>query len=207
MLVCIPVWITATYRNEYVRNTITAGWLPILSAMAISRWAVRHFDSFAFIAGNAGMPLLIPVFNGIAGSIGSIFTSRISSALHAGSEEEYRKARNVLFVLNCLTQSGFLLVTNLLGLVHVDLPLFALYMTASLALSAIMLILAERMTLEFWRRGYDPDNCVLPLLTALGDVLGTTILVVVFGAHKLIVNPAGGAPARPTLGAHAASAQ
>ncbi|KAG5463426.1 MAG: hypothetical protein BJ554DRAFT_7652 [Olpidium bornovanus] len=200
MLACIPVWATVICRNEYARRLIGAG----ASGLILEK----------FIAADVGMALLAPVFNvfshysygfyllliGIGGNIGSIFASRISSALHAGSEEAYGDARNMLFMLSVPNHAGFLLVTHLLGIghVHVDLSFFALYMAASLVLSAIMLFLAERMTLAFWRRGCDPDNCVLPLLTALGDVFGTALLVIVFAVYKLI-DSAGGEPTTPAV--------
>ena len=43
-----------------------------------------------------------------------------------------------------------------------------------------MLILARFLVNIFWNRGMDPDTCAIPLLTSLGDLLGTVFLLSVF---------------------------
>lgn len=40
----------------------------------------------------------------------------------------------------------------------------------------ILLVVADWMVHFIWKRGYDPDNIVIPFLTALGDLLGTGLL-------------------------------
>ena len=42
-----------------------------------------------------------------------------------------------------------------------------------------MLLIARGMVTFFWRMQLDPDDHVIPLLSALGDVLGTGLLATV----------------------------
>lgn len=189
MLVCIPVWIRMIYRNEYVKDLLTIGWVPIFSAMLISSCAGMILERF--IEKDAGMALLSPVFNGIGGNISCIYASRISTALHAGTEESYTKVEIVLFLLNIPCQIIFLSLARIMGIGHVETRFifFGLYMMASIVFSAIMLKFSKWLTLQFWKKGYDPDNCALPLLTALGDLAGNTLLVVVFSIYSILVTP------------------
>jgi len=41
---------------------------------------------------------------------------------------------------------------------------------------AILLHVCNVLVLRLWRKGDDPDNCAIPYLTALGDLLGTGLL-------------------------------
>jgi solute carrier family 41 len=40
----------------------------------------------------------------------------------------------------------------------------------------ILLLVADWMVHFIWKHGYDPDNIVIPFMTALGDLLGTGLL-------------------------------
>lgn len=44
----------------------------------------------------------------------------------------------------------------------------------------ILLVLTRFLVNIFWYRGMDPDTCAIPLLTSLGDLLGTVFLLSVF---------------------------
>ena len=44
----------------------------------------------------------------------------------------------------------------------------------------ILLYMADLLVRGMWRRGLDPDNFSIPYLTALGDLLGTSLLALSF---------------------------
>ena len=50
---------------------------------------------------------------------------------------------------------------------------------------AVMLLIARGMVAFFWRHQLDPDDHVIPLLTAVGDVLGTAFLAAVLYVHDV----------------------
>lgn len=71
-----------TYRNAYVRELLTGGWVPLIVAMFISSGAGLVLDHF--VLRFQGFALLAPVVTGLPGACGAIFASRISTVLHSG---------------------------------------------------------------------------------------------------------------------------
>lgn len=78
---CI-LFFVAAYRNAYVRELLSSGWIPLLIAMFISSGAGLVLDSF--VQRFEGYALLAPVVTGLPGACAAIFVSRTSTALHAG---------------------------------------------------------------------------------------------------------------------------
>jgi solute carrier family 41 len=72
----------ATYRNAYVRELLSSGWVPLLIAMFISSGAGLLLDTF--VQRFEGFALLGPVVTGLPGACAAIFVSRTSTALHSG---------------------------------------------------------------------------------------------------------------------------
>jgi len=44
----------------------------------------------------------------------------------------------------------------------------------------VLLLICARLVHAIWDRGFDPDQLAIPLMTALGDLLGTVALVACF---------------------------
>lgn len=57
-----------------------------------------------------GVALLTPVLIGLAGNLGSIYASRISTSLHAETKENYRVVEYTLLAMNIPVQIIFLLI-------------------------------------------------------------------------------------------------
>jgi solute carrier family 41 len=53
-----------------------------------------------FVDSYKGLALLIPVLNGLTGNVGSIYASRISTALHADRQEGYKQVEKILLIMN-----------------------------------------------------------------------------------------------------------
>lgn len=63
---------------------------------------------------------------------------------------------------------------------HMTILFYVFYVTAA-ALQVFILMVATRFVVHLlWYRGMDPDTCAIPLLTAVGDLLGTVFLLFVF---------------------------
>lgn len=77
--------------------------------------------------------------------------------------------------------SGFLLVSNIFNLIN-------------FVQVVVLLWVCQWMVAFMWSRGVDPDNAAIPYLTALGDLLGTMFLFIVFllldsvKSHEIVVN-------------------
>jgi solute carrier family 41 len=176
----IPLWIRMVLHNEHSRAIVKTGWTPLIASMLISSLAglilERYIDKFA------GMALFVPVLNGITGNLASIFTSRLSTALHSNQPEPYLRVGWVLFVLNFPTQWIFLACVHWAQLGHIvmDTKVFVVYTIVSTLVVLVLLVVGKVLTDTLWTWGYDPDNYALPYLAAIGDVVGTSMLVLAF---------------------------
>ncbi|THV06915.1 hypothetical protein K435DRAFT_742928 [Dendrothele bispora CBS 962.96] len=72
-----------TLRNPYVKDLIKEGWTPLFGAMIISSTTGIVLD--LFVSRYEGFALLAVVISGLPGAVGSIFISRLSTALHAAA--------------------------------------------------------------------------------------------------------------------------
>ncbi|CAL1595574.1 unnamed protein product [Knipowitschia caucasica] len=151
----------------------------------------------------AGIIVYAPVINGIGGNLVSIQSSRISTGLHKkypsgevpddrtgcyspclaffGSGPNHRSAQ-VLLSLVIPGQLIFLFSIHVLkGAYTLPSPLFTfLFISASVIQVVALLVIAEYMVHCLWRKQKDPDSYSIPYLTALGDLLGTGLLALVF---------------------------
>ncbi|KAF9426126.1 hypothetical protein BGZ94_006926 [Podila epigama] len=182
LLMLIPGWLYYVRSNKFVSEVVKEGWVPVFAAMVIASTAgltlERYINQFP------GMAMISPVLNGLTGNIGSIYASRISTALHANIEENYRRTEKTLFLVHIPIEILFLSVVGILQLGDVQWSVGVVvgYAAVSLILVTVALFLAKGITRLFWKWGYDPDNYALPILTSLIDVLGTAFLVAGFGA-------------------------
>lgn len=82
LIVVCCVMILMTLRNVYVGELVADGWTPLFAAALISSVAGLLLDKNA--ARYDGLALLAPVVSGLPGVAAAVFTSTLSSALHAG---------------------------------------------------------------------------------------------------------------------------
>jgi len=60
-------------------------------------------------------------------------------------------------------------------------PLFLIfYLVAAVIQVAVLLYMCQILVYWMWKRGVDPDNAAIPYLTAIGDLLGTSLLATAF---------------------------
>ena len=92
------------------------------------------------------------------------------------------KSQLTLFSLITPLLLGFLVSLEIfdLGKIEISLIFVAAIVIVGMVQVAILLGAARAMVAFFWSFKLDPDDFVLPLLTALGDVVGTGILVGAF---------------------------
>ncbi|KAL0977863.1 hypothetical protein UPYG_G00162330 [Umbra pygmaea] len=203
-LVLIPMWAVIAQRSPPIREVLRSGWQPVIVAMSISSIGGLILEKTVSNPNFEGMAVFTPVLNGVGGNLVAIQASRISTYFHywstpgtlpckmtqpwpdpcltfCSSGVNSRSARVLVF----LVIPGHLLFLYTIYLLkggHGALtPAFVcLYLCAALLQVVILLYLADLMVRWIWLRGLDPDNYSIPYLTALGDLLGTGFLALIF---------------------------
>eukprot|EP00160_Parvularia_atlantis_P005939 Unigene15160_Nuclearia_a/m.45391 Unigene15160_Nuclearia_a/g.45391 ORF Unigene15160_Nuclearia_a/g.45391 Unigene15160_Nuclearia_a/m.45391 type:complete len:389 (+) Unigene15160_Nuclearia_a:219-1385(+) len=179
--VMVPMAMRLTAMHNDTSRVLIDGWQPLLLGLGISSAAGALLGS-SIERLDGGITVLLPVINGVGGNIAGIFASRTASSLH--KREKRDRSRSVelsLLLLTVPTHTVFLCVMWLL-MAHervFSLLFVALFLGAALCQVALLLFLAEIFADRAWRAGQDPDNHVVPYLTALGDALGTLSLVAI----------------------------
>ncbi|XP_065350148.1 solute carrier family 41 member 1-like isoform X2 [Cloeon dipterum] len=201
-----PLWVWIAKRNKYTREVLYTGWTPVVIAMIISSFGgfilegmVAHFEGFAVFQ---------PVINGVGGNLVAVHASRISTSLHRDFQpgmlddeegghssvcitpgQSFRgknKHSRTCRILMCMVVPGHLIFVYTIhyiktGNLGLSLLFLAGYLVAAQIQVGILLYIAYIMTHWMWKRRIDPDNSAIPYLTAMGDLLGISLLAMAFG--------------------------
>ncbi|MFC6905396.1 magnesium transporter [Halalkalicoccus tibetensis] len=136
-----------------------------------------------------GLLLLLPAFLATRGGVYGSLGARLSSGLHQGvieprfeRDERLTNAVVASFV-NGMAVSVFIAVVAYLVLLVSGgegslLQLVGVMVIAGFLSALLMLSVLVAVVFVGYRRGYDPDNIVGPLVTTLGDVFGVFFLLV-----------------------------
>jgi mgtE-like transporter len=136
--------------------------------------------------------VMLPPFVAIAGNLGAILASRLSSAAHLGlitmtgpPDRLVLQNLGVIMVLSVLTFGALaVLVYILSGMAGFASPgvgsLLFISLVGGLVLTVATSFTAYRVTVYTFRKGDDPDNVVIPIITSTMDALGTGLLVLLF---------------------------
>ncbi|KAI6175263.1 hypothetical protein M3Y97_00669300 [Aphelenchoides bicaudatus] len=203
VLVCFLLstilWISIARRNPTTLEVLKHGWYIILIAMLISssggyvlKFAVQRFKALAAFQ---------PVINGVGGNLVAVQASKISTYLHRVGKPGLLPANKLITYANPLrtfmlkeeesVHAWFLLLMSIPG--HtVFLVILFLIQSGGLfpykfylfyifvGLVAILLYICQFVCRVMWRCKVNPDNNAIPLLTSLGDLLGTSLLTIMF---------------------------
>ncbi|XP_064813768.1 solute carrier family 41 member 1-like isoform X1 [Oncorhynchus masou masou] len=209
-LALIPLWVVVARKSPQIKEVLVSGWQPVLVAMSISSFGGLILDKTVSDPNFEGMAVFTPVINGVGGNLVAIQASRISTYLHFWSMPgvlPYKmrqhwpspfttfftsgvnsKSARVLFLLVVPGHLVFLYTISLLQGGHTALTVTFIicYLCAALLQVGILLYVADLIVRLMWRRSLDPDNFSIPYLTALGDLLGTGFLALVFRSVSLM---------------------
>ncbi|XP_023241901.1 solute carrier family 41 member 1-like [Centruroides sculpturatus] len=210
LIFLVPFWIIFARRNIYTSQLILTGWFPVLAAVAITS-AGGYILEIA-IKDYEGMAVFQPVINGVGGNLVAVQASRIATYFHKrsklgilpsnsndicilpcsaffGKHDHSRTAKILMLMVIpghlIFSYSIHLIKRGQTSLTPVFLPI---YLVATLLQVAILLYIAHIMIHVMWRWKIDPDNSAIPLLTALGDLLGTGLLATAFYFYTQIHN-------------------
>lgn len=93
------------------------------------------------------------------------------------------KTARILLALSIPGQIVFVIVADVIannGKVLATLAFVCSYLSVSFIQLIILLYVAHLMVHTMWKFKIDPDNSAIPYLTALGDLLGSTLLLAAF---------------------------
>lgn len=121
MIFSIPFFGLSVWKNKHVKDLLFSGWTPILMAMLISSGAGLVLERF--VERYQGLAMFTPILCGLAGNLGSIYASRISTCLHRGAQEQFERVEWILLVMNFPIQSLFLFIVWWIELGHLDFTL------------------------------------------------------------------------------------
>ncbi len=132
---------------------------------------------------------LIPVINGVGGNIGSILGARLASGLHTGiigldfKGNELRKNVTGTFVLGLITFCTLgLIIYLVLPVIGLDIAVigFTKLMLIVIGTGVLLILcligLSVISAVYSFKKGIDPDNSIMPIVTTSGDALGILCL-------------------------------
>lgn len=150
-----------------------------------------------------------PIINGIGGNLVSIQASRIATLLHQCSKPgvlpsygrvfenplkalvkgtPYAKSSRILILISIPGQTLFIFLADFIHMSKstIGAPFFLTYLTVSTLQVIFLLFSAHVIIHAMWRNKIDPDSSAIPYLTALGDVIGSCLLLGAFAFLRVI---------------------
>ncbi|XP_055701228.1 solute carrier family 41 member 2-like isoform X2 [Phlebotomus papatasi] len=200
-LCLLPLWIFIVIRNKFTRHVLKSGWVPVISALFISGMGGLVLDSA--VGKYDGFEVFQPIINGIGGNLVSVQASRIATKLHQTTElgimpafskifewphralfkgVPYAKTARILIAMSIPGQVVFIFVADAIHMSAstLDAAFVFTYLTANIIQITMLLFVAHIIIHAMWRWKIDPDNSSIPYLTALGDLSGSSLLLIAF---------------------------
>ena len=191
ILIAIIVSFIYCYRLSYETNTILKQSTPVLLLCSLLGGAAGGVLNSAVetLLTNPSLLTLLPLFSGESGSLISILGARLSSGLHSGLVEPFKKPEGeavhnfiISFILAVIVFPliGLLAETSsyALGVVGVGFDKIVEISTLSgVILVAIMVIIVYYVSITSYNNNLDPDNIVIPISTSITDSISSLILI------------------------------
>ena len=191
ILIVVAVSFIYCYRLSYETNTILKQSTPVLLLCSFLGGAAGSILKSAVetLLTNPSLLTLLPLFSGESGSLISILGARLSSGLHSGLVEPFKKPEGeavhnfmISFILAIIIFPiiGFLAEGSsyALGVVGVGFDKIIEISTLSgLILVAIMVIVVYYVSITSYNNNLDPDNIVIPISTSITDSISSLVLI------------------------------
>ena len=187
----------AGYASQWSVRGIMRTMLPVLVVLtAIELGSGLVLDTFeSTLLQYPSLLVLVPVTIGMAGNLGSILASRLSTAVHLGllsfAPTDDRLAGNAFAIVGLavtlfpLVGAGTWAVQALLGATRLPfLTVVTVALTSGVVLAVLAIAVTAITTYAAYRFELDPDDVVIPIVTNVCDVLGVLVL---FGVVRLLV--------------------
>uniref|UniRef100_A0A0N5A383 MgtE domain-containing protein n=1 Tax=Parastrongyloides trichosuri TaxID=131310 RepID=A0A0N5A383_PARTI len=197
-LMLLPV----AWCNKKTRSVLKTGWFATIVAMLVSSVSGIILHSSANIA-----PYIVafqPLLNGVAGNVGAIQASKISTILEIDyPDHKFPKNYNIgsyfmplkLFYLrNREAYQALILIListgsqcYLVPLIHLlmgldnEIPFLfnILFVFSSMIIVLILLYISQWICRFFWMYGCSADDNSIPIITSFGDLLGSSFMFLI----------------------------
>jgi mgtE-like transporter len=191
IVVAVLVAFAYCYKLSDETKTILKQSTPILllcSFLGGSAGGILN-SSLETLLTNPSLLTLIPLFSGESGSLISILGARLSSGLHSGLVEPFRRPQgeavhnfiiSYILAIIIFPVIGLLAETSSLGLgtIGVGFDKILLISTLSgLILVTIMVFVVYYISTVSYNNNLDPDNIVIPISTSVTDSISSLILI------------------------------
>ena len=191
ILIAVAVSFVYCYRLSYETKSILKQSTPVLLLCSLLGGAAGGILNSAVetLLTNPSLLTLLPLFSGECGSLISILGARLSSGLHSGLVEPFKKPEGeavhnfiISFILAIIV---FPLIGLLaegssygLGVTGVGFDKILMISTfAGLILVAIMVTIVYYVSITSYNNNLDPDNIVIPISTSITDSISSLILI------------------------------
>ena len=191
ILIAVIVSFIYCYRLSDETHTILKQSTPVLLLCSFLGGAAGVILNSAVetLLTNPSLLTLLPLFSGESGSLISILGARLSSGLHSGLVEPFKKPKGeavhnfaicfilaiVVFPLIGLLAEGS---SYALGVVGVGFDkIIEISTLAGLILVTVMVIVVYYVSITSYNRNLDPDNIVIPISTSITDSISSLILI------------------------------
>ncbi len=155
-----------------------------LSAGLILNWQIASIKTLPLIL------VMVPPINGINNNVCSILGARLTSALAMGTIEP-RFGKQATLGKNTraawLMSLGVFVFTSMIFLILALISGMGLWKSIMITFGffvASMVAIGVTMVCTIWlafisyRKGLDPDNVVIPVVTSIGDIMGVSSLII-----------------------------
>ncbi len=126
--------------------------------------------------------LILPPMLETLGNLSSIFSSRLSSFLYLGLVEPSvvprgKHMHRELLSIFALTILIYSLISAFVFLISFDIRAVMMVWISALLSIILLLLIAYYLTIGSLKFNMDPDNVVVPVITTLADIVGTSAIV------------------------------
>ncbi len=187
-------------KEKKDKNDIISQSIPILIVCSIISMVsgITMQSKINMLSSFPSILMMIPVFLEEGGNIGNIFASRLSTKLHIGSIEprlsEITNLKDEFLIsfklwLYVFPLVGFLTYVISYAIKIKTLPLLQMILISSVSgfiLSLSIILITFVFSAISYKKGIDPDNVSIPILTSIADAIGIIILLFVTSIVLLI---------------------
>lgn len=165
--------------DEY--ELMLAGWLPIICGLLITMMAGMILERFHVLLPN--LPIMLPIVNGLSGGLLSIYACRLATLLSLRADRDslpFKTPLTLILLTIPLNLFVFVCIRRFKMGHQLYTPInIILYNLSQMLQLVIMIYLATRMVRVCRQRQWDSLTISLPLVTAISDLIGTVLLIIV----------------------------
>jgi len=186
IILTIPIlYLCYIYRHDSTfRKTLKEGMIGVVYAVVLSSIGGRILSGlYDIFTRKPEYLILLPLLMTLTGDSISIIASRLTTALHLGSIEIEDVRGTTYFILNIqaitiIPYTSSLLLGSLIAValttnlaLSILLSIFINLITIGLISTIILLPITILVSYEAFRRGLNPDNFTIPIVTSTADFL------------------------------------